>query len=29
MVKDNDNYENNIEFKRPIKYKYIKNFISN
>lgn len=28
MVKDNDNYENNIEFKKPIKYEYIKNLIS-
>ena len=29
MVKDNDNYENNIEFKSPIKYEYIENLISN
>lgn len=28
MVKDSDNYENNIEFKSPIKYEYIENLIS-
>ena len=29
MVKDNDYYKNNVEFKSPIKYEHIENLISN